>query len=134
MHLILKKRTSGDIAFGLIYGTIAITALIAARYLPMLDMMPPCVFRAFTGLPCPTCGTSRSLVNLAHGNVAGSFGMNPAVALLMFAALLMFLYDVAVLCIGSRISLSLSPREATITRLGAVIVFLANWIYLTVNR
>ncbi|MBS1127914.1 MAG: hypothetical protein H6Q97_430 [Nitrospirae bacterium] len=133
MHLTLKKRASGDIVFGLIYGTIAILALIAVRFLPVLELMPSCVFRAFTGIPCPTCGATRSLVHLANGNLSASFGMNPAIALLMFAALLMFVYDVATLFSGSRISLSLTPREATLMRAGAVVVLLANWAYLALS-
>jgi Protein of unknown function (DUF2752) len=132
MHLKLNKRASGDIAFGLIYGTIAILALIAARFFPILGMMPSCVFRAFTGIPCPTCGATRSLVHLANGNLSASFGMNPAFALLMLAALFMFAYDVATLFSGSRISLSLTPREATLIRAGAVVVLLANWAYLAI--
>ena len=133
MHLTLKKRASGDIVFGLIYGTITILALIAVRFLPVLELMPSCVFRAFTGIPCPTCGATRSLVHLANGNLSASFGMNPAIALLMFAALLMFVYDVATLFSGSRISLSLTPREATLMRAGAVVVLLANWAYLALS-
>ncbi len=133
MHLTLKKRMSGDIVFGLIYGTIAILALIAVRFLPVLELMPSCVFRAFTGIPCPTCGATRSLVHLANGNLSASFGMNPAIALLMFAALLMFVYDVATLFSGSRISLSLTPREATLMRVGVVVVLLANWAYLALS-
>jgi len=133
MHLTLKKRASGDIVFGLIYGTIAILALIAVRFLPVLELMPSCVFRAFTGIPCPTCGATRSLVHLANGNLSASFGMNPAFALLLFAALLMFAYDVATLFSGSRISLSLTPREATLMRAGAVVVLLANWAYLALS-
>jgi Protein of unknown function (DUF2752) len=133
MHLTLKKRASGDIVFGLIYGTITILALIAVRFLPVLELMPSCVFRTFTGIPCPTCGATRSLVHLANGNLSASFGMNPAIALLLFAALLMFAYDVATLFSGSRISLSLSPREATLMRAGAVVVLLANWAYLALS-
>lgn len=134
MHLTLKKRAPGDIVFGLIYGTIAILALITARFLPVLELMPLCVFRAYTGIPCPTCGATRSLVHLANGNLSASFGLNPAFVLLMFAALLMFAYDVATLFSGTRISLSLTPREARLMRAGAVVVLLAYWAYLAFKR
>ncbi|MDO9458217.1 DUF2752 domain-containing protein [Nocardioides sp.] len=36
-----------------------------------------CPFRRITGLPCPACGLTRSWVDLAHGDVAGSWAMNP---------------------------------------------------------
>ncbi len=130
MHLILKKRSPGDIEFGLIYGTIALLALAAARYLPVLDMMPSCVFKAFTGIPCPACGMTRSLVHLAHGDLAGSLGLNPVVTLAMTTVLLLFLYNAASLFSGSRISLSLTSREAQLFRVGTVTVLLANWVYL----
>jgi hypothetical protein len=71
---------------------------------------------------------------LANGNLSASFGMNPSIALLISAALLMFAYDVATLFSGLRISLSLSPREATLMRAGAVVLLLANWAYLALNR
>jgi len=32
-----------------------------------------CVFRATTGLPCPGCGLTRSIVAAAHGRLAASF-------------------------------------------------------------
>ena len=133
MYLNLKKRASGDIPFGLIYGTIAFMALIAARILPVQDMMPSCAFKAFTGIPCPTCGTTRSLVHFAHGDLAGSFGLNPAVALMIVGAILLFVYDTIVLFSGSRIACFLTLREARLIRSGAVVAILANWIYLTIN-
>lgn len=35
-----------------------------------------CLFRHFTGLPCPGCGLTRSFVMLAHGDVSKAFGYN----------------------------------------------------------
>ena len=134
MQLILKKRMSGDIAFGLIYGTIALLALIAGRFLPVQELMPSCVFRALTGIPCPTCGATRSLVRLAHGDLSASFGMNPAVALAIFGSMLFFLYDLVALFSGSRLSLLPTPLEAKLIRAGAVAVLLAHWASLAFNR
>ena len=36
-----------------------------------------CPFRALTGLPCPFCGTTRSLFALGHGDVAASLDFTP---------------------------------------------------------
>ena len=133
MRLNVTKRAPRDIPFGLIYGTIALLALIAGRFLPVQNLLPSCTFKAFTGIPCPTCGTTRLLTHLAHGDLAGAFGLNPAVALTIIAALLLFVYDTAAMFSGSRISFSLTLREAILIRTGAVVALLANWIYLTVN-
>jgi hypothetical protein len=35
-----------------------------------------CPFHAATGLDCPTCGLTRSMLALVHGDVASAFGHN----------------------------------------------------------
>jgi hypothetical protein len=37
----------------------------------------PCIFKAATGLPCPSCGTTRAIAALAGGDVGGSLLWNP---------------------------------------------------------
>jgi len=38
---------------------------------------PLCPFRLLTGLPCPGCGLSRSLVSLLHGDLAAAVFFHP---------------------------------------------------------
>ena len=51
-----------------------------------------CPLRAFTGIPCPLCGTTTAGVRLGRGDVVGAFLANPvtlvACALLVLAPLL----------------------------------------------
>ena len=133
MHFILKKRTSADIPFGLIYGTIALLALIAVRILPVRTVLPACPFKSMTGIPCPTCGTTRLLMHLTQGDVALAFFLNPVVALFIIGALVLFLYDVIASFSGSRAAFSLSHRESQWIRSGTVLALLVNWFYLAVN-
>jgi hypothetical protein len=44
-----------------------------------------CIFKSVTHLPCPSCGTTRSLVLLANGDVEGSLLANPLGAVLALA-------------------------------------------------
>lgn len=30
-----------------------------------------------TGIPCPSCGVTRAIILLLHGDIIGSIGMNP---------------------------------------------------------
>lgn len=55
-----------------------------------------CAFRAATGLPCPTCGLSRSVVMSLHGEFARAWSMAPAgpvvvVGLAAFALVMLIL-------------------------------------------
>ncbi|WP_239070145.1 DUF2752 domain-containing protein [Cellulomonas chitinilytica] len=36
-----------------------------------------CPLKALTGLSCPACGCLRATHDLAHGDLAGAWGMNP---------------------------------------------------------
>ncbi len=46
-----------------------------------------CPFHALTGLPCPGCGLTRSVLALLHGNFAQSIALHPFGPLLFFALL-----------------------------------------------
>lgn len=135
MQISLRKKSPDEIEFGIIFGSIAIMALVAARYLPLTDMLPSCRFKAFTGFPCPTCGTTRSLVHLANGDLPGSLLMNPAVTLGMIAALLWFLSNtIIVLFDTSRITISLTRSESNTARIAVLALLLFNWYYLGLSH
>jgi len=44
-----------------------------------------CIFKALTGLPCPSCGTVHSIVSILHGDFRKALKENP----LGFAGILM---------------------------------------------
>jgi len=131
MHVLVKKRTSGQIEFGIIYGGIALLALWAARSLPVLTFLPSCTFKGLTGLPCPTCGSTRSLVHLSHGDVADALAMNPLITLCFLCLFLYALYSlVTLLHRMDRINMILSEHEKNILHAGAFMIILLNWTYL----
>ncbi|MFZ1083227.1 MAG: DUF2752 domain-containing protein [Candidatus Kryptoniota bacterium] len=42
------------------------------------DSLPTfCLFKEVTGIPCPSCGTTRSLIALISGNIKESLLINP---------------------------------------------------------
>jgi hypothetical protein len=135
MRMILQKRTQGRTEFGIIYGGIALLAICAGRFVPVLMFAPSCVFRDLTGMPCPTCGATRSVVHLARGEFFASFGMNPLVSLSFIIAALVFFYSLITMILGiPRIGVILSDHEKNIVRSGAVALALANWCYLIFSR
>ncbi len=72
----------------------------------------PCLFRRFTGLSCPACGTQRALFTLLHGDPLTAWHFNN---LLPFIALL--LITLAVLAWRK------SPLYRHLTSLPAVIIY-----------
>jgi hypothetical protein len=50
---------------------------------------PLCFFRKITGLPCPSCGITHSIVALMHGNLLDAIKANP-LGLLMIILLIIF--------------------------------------------
>jgi hypothetical protein len=134
MRISLSDKKSGEIEYEIIYGSIAILALASAWLLPVQDVLPSCPFRSFTGIPCPTCGTTRSLVLLAHGDIAGSLVLNPLFSLAIISALIFFFASLARLPFNrSSLTLTYTRREGSLLRTGITAFVLANWIYLIVN-
>lgn len=135
MHISVKNRLCGELEFRLIYGAIVLLALVAGRFLPMEQVFPACVFKGLVGIPCPTCGSTHAVVYLSHGNVAGAVAANPLLSAGAMIALLSFFYSlIARVFMVPRLTFSLSDREKDGVRAGAVILALANWIYLISSR
>lgn len=55
-----------------------------------------CILKNTTGLPCPSCGTTRSVLHLLHGDFSTALLMNP-IGLFAFIGIVVFpfwlLYD-----------------------------------------
>jgi hypothetical protein len=134
MRLYLKKKSSNQIEFGIIYGGIALSMLGAVWLLPVLSSAPDCVFKGLTGIPCPTCGSTRSVVHLAHGDILSALAMNPLTALCLMAATVFFIYSLMSAAFDlPRINFLLADKEKNVMRAGVVVLLLAQWAYLIIR-
>jgi hypothetical protein len=133
MQLFLKKRAPDQIEFGIIYGGIAL-AVLGAGWLPsLLSFMPDCVFKGLTGIPCLTCGSTRSVVHLSHGHLLSAFTLNPLTTLSLISAVLFFIYGLmSAACDLPRISFLFTDKEKNIMRAGVVMLLLVQWVYLII--
>jgi hypothetical protein len=119
---------------GLIFAGIAGLAALTVGLLH-LDRLPValCYLKAFTGLPCPTCGSTRALGRLFALDLPGAFAMNPLMTLAAIVVALWAAADLALL--PRRRALGLEwLRLGVQLRVAAVVVILANWIYLRHGR
>jgi hypothetical protein len=93
-----------------------------------------CFIKAITGIPCPSCGTTRSIICLARGDVYGAVKMNPlglVSAAIMLLVPLGLLYD---LIFGKSLVLrAFNWAIETVRRKWTAIILIAlvaaNWIW-----
>lgn len=116
---------------GLIFGAIGGLAALVIGMLH-LDRLPMalCYVKVLTGLPCPTCGSTRAVGRLFQLDFAGAFAMNPLTAA---SALVLGAWAVADLVLLPRrraLGLEISPRTGTLLRIAAVVAVALNWAYL----
>jgi Protein of unknown function (DUF2752) len=134
MQIVFRKRTTGEIEYGIIFGGLSLVALGIARIMPVLSLAPSCFFKTITGIPCPTCGATRSVVYLASGEIAAAILMNPLIALCVLAAILIFFLNLVALAFDlPRINIVLTTEERNAMRSSVIILTLVQWAFLIIT-
>lgn len=116
----------------LTWGAVALAAVLlaplAARLAPLL---PGCLFRDLTGLPCPTCGTAHAALAITRLDPAAAFAINPLATL----GALLFLLGGAAAAGASLAGWPLrEPRlDGLFPRLAAILAVAANWAWLLMH-
>ncbi|HSD28768.1 MAG TPA: DUF2752 domain-containing protein [Vicinamibacteria bacterium] len=122
---------AGARPLGAIFGGIGLLAA-GGVWLLRLDHLPLtfCLFKGLTGLPCPTCGSTRALGHLVALDFAGALRLNPFTTVLAVLVAAWAIADLALLPRGRALGLEVSPRLGFAIRVSALLLFLANWAYL----
>ncbi len=67
-----------DRQLAVLWGVLAVSSLLLRPFwLALAPLLPPCPFRALTGIPCLSCGTTRAAEALLHGDVLRALAINP---------------------------------------------------------
>ncbi len=78
----LRKPNREERQLSWLWGAVAVCSLLLrAFWLALAPLVPACPFRAITGIPCPTCGTTHAALALLNGRLADAFAANPLAAL-----------------------------------------------------
>ena len=114
-----------------IYGLIGVLLLFTARFIPLARYWPywGCPMRRQLGIPCLSCGMTRSFDWFMHGRFGDSLAINPLGFALAVASTIGGIYFALFLLRQRppRLEIHL-PDSAQLWARGAVIVaLLANW-------
>ena len=116
----------------LLWGASAVSLLLLRPFwLALALFMPACPFRAITGVPCPTCGTTHAAVALLHGHVGAALAANPLATM----AGMMFLAGgmVAPIWVAFSWPLPEIPMPPPWARAAIAVAVLAGWAYAVVR-
>jgi hypothetical protein len=123
----------GGLPLGAILGALAVVGGVAVRWLHLDRLgITLCTFKAATGLPCMTCGGTRTLALLARGDLPGALAMNPLVAVAFFVLVPWALADLALWTRGQALGLDLGPAARRWILIVGGIALVVNWAYLMV--
>jgi hypothetical protein len=126
---------AGALPLGALFGGLTLVACAAVGVLGLDHLgLTPCIFRLTTGLPCPTCGSTRAFGRLYHLDLAGALLMNPLAAASALGLLLWGVADLVLLPRGRALRLRLAPALHNPARVAVVTLVLLNWAFLLLGR
>jgi len=92
-------------------------------------LMPHCLFRLLTGIPCPGCGMTRTFHMIGHGNFTDAFLMNPAGPAAFMLVVMLWVRSLVLIVSGRRIEVNMNGRTAQLLILSSVLMMVSVWIY-----
>lgn len=119
---------SGIALLGYIYIVVALSGAVN-------DQVSLCMFHNLTGIPCPSCGTTRGMMQLVHGQFTEALRMNALCYVQAFFLLILPVLLVIDLIGNKRTLLYAYNRAIQIINRPWIafilgVLLLVNWIYL----
>jgi len=99
---------------------------LSLRGLPSMQFPIICPLRRFFGIPCPTCGMTRSVVHMVQGRPSQSFAAHRLGSLVLAAILFQIPYRTWRLT--GRRRLPNHPRLAEFALAGFLLLLVLNWL------
>jgi hypothetical protein len=132
MAIRLRPATREERQLALLWSAATVSAIVLRPFwVVVAPWLRPCVFRGVTGIPCPTCGTTRTVLALLDGDVLSALAANPlaTAAGIFFAVGGLAAGLWALLRWPTPVVDGSKPRRWLLLILAAVA---ANWVYLIV--
>ena len=133
MRLIVHRLEPGELNHEVLWLSVSVGSLAcAAIWLSLGLPWPSCVFHDLTGLPCLTCGATRSAIEFFHGHFLSAWKWNP-LAFIAYCALSIFdaYAAIALVMRAPRLRIAhFTTGDRTFLRLFSIVLLALNWIYL----
>jgi hypothetical protein len=133
MQVSSRHRGPRETDHELIWLSVSLGSLgVAAGWFALGLPWPRCVFHDLTGLPCVTCGMTRSAIAFFHGHFLYALLWNPLIFAFLCGVTAFDLYAFAVIATHAprlRIAFQ-TEREKTSARIIVIAALALNWIYL----
>jgi len=116
---------------GAVFGLVMVFGAVAGAVWLKLGMpVPACRLRELTGVPCPTCGSTRLAEELLRGHVLDAFAANPLVFLVLAAVAAWAVASVLTRVLRlPTVRVHLDKAERLLLKLAAVAGLVAGWAY-----
>jgi hypothetical protein len=109
---------------------LAVGGALTAVWLRLGLPRPVCLLQEWTGVPCPTCGTTRLLEALLAGDMLGALAWNPLVFLGLTAVAGWAVLSAVRFTFGLPTwRLALSPRERIAAGVLTVAALIGGWAW-----
>lgn len=85
--------------------------------------LPGCTFHEITGMPCPFCGITRSMILVSRGDIAGGFRSHPLGPVVLMVSIFIVLASPFALMRKSQDEETISHRKMNFSRILTYAVF-----------
>lgn len=137
MRLVWRRRSANEPDHELIWLAVSAASIAGgAAWLTMALPWPRCPFLAVTGLPCVTCGATRSTIAFLHGDFLSALRWNP-LAFVALCGLVAFDLYAAIVLVGRTPRLRIvdwTVTEKNVARIVVISLLALNWIYLLAHH
>ena len=136
MQLCRHQLEPGETDHELIWLAVSLGSLaLATAWFALGLPWPRCAFHDLTGLPCVTCGMTRSAIQFFHGHFLAAWKWNPLVFAFLCGVTAFDLYAFVALAMRMpRLRIAqFNQYEKIFIRASVVALLALNWLYLLLH-